>query len=77
MKKLKLFERIYLLKDIKDSTFKMGDVGTIVQIYGSGEAFEIEFFSIDGSTLGVETVPAVIIHSCEGLKQAVHINIAA
>jgi hypothetical protein len=40
--------------------------------------YEIEFFAADGSTLGVETVPAHAIASCKGIKGVLHIhNIAA
>jgi len=77
MNTLKLYERIYLLKDLENSPFKAGDVGTIVMLHGNGEAYEIEFFSVDGSTLAVETVPASLIQSCEGLKQTLHIDILA
>lgn len=77
MEDLRLFERIYLLKDLENSPFKAGDVGTIVMKHGNGEAYEIEFFSVDGSTLGVETVLADSLHSCEGIKQTLHINILA
>ena len=33
-----------------------GDVGTIVHIYGDGEAYEVEFASADGRTLAVMTL---------------------
>jgi hypothetical protein len=44
MNKIKLYDRIVLASDLPDSSFKAGDVGTIVEIYGEGNAFEVEFF---------------------------------
>lgn len=57
----KLYDRIVLASDLPDSSFKAGDVGTVVEIYGEGEAFEVEFFALDGSTLAVKTVPGVLV----------------
>lgn len=33
-----------------------GDVGTVVHVYGGGEAFEVEFVTLAGETLGVLTL---------------------
>lgn len=33
-----------------------GDVGTVVLVYGGGEAYEVEFVAADGQTLAVETL---------------------
>lgn len=35
-----------------------GAVGVIVHIYGEGAAYEVEFLSLDGSTIYVSTVEA-------------------
>lgn len=75
---MKLFERVVLVKNLVNSRFIKGDVATIVEIYGKGKGYEIEFFAADGSTLGVETVPANAIKSCKGIKGVLHIhNLAA
>jgi len=57
----KLYDRIVLASDLPDSRFKAGDVGTIVEIYGDGETYEVEFFALEGSTLAVKTVPGGLV----------------
>jgi hypothetical protein len=49
-------ERVVLTVDLPDHRLKAGDVGTVVHIYGTGEAYEVEFFTLDGQTLDVITV---------------------
>ena len=62
MNVIKIFDRIVLSADLPDGSFRAGDVGTIVEIYNEGEAYEVEFFALDGRTLGVKTV------ACERVK---------
>ncbi|MBK7424683.1 MAG: DUF4926 domain-containing protein [Propionivibrio sp.] len=35
-----------------------GDVGVVVHVYGQGSAYEVEFLTMDGHTIGLETVDA-------------------
>ena len=35
-----------------------GDVGVVVYVHAAGAAFVIEFMSLDGRTIGVETLEA-------------------
>ena len=35
-----------------------GDVGVVVHVHGQGAAYEVEFMSLDGRTVGVETLEA-------------------
>lgn len=74
---IKELERVYLLSDLQDNPFVKGDVGTVVFIYPEYQAFEIEFFALDGTTLGVETVSAGQVKSVEGIKKVLHIDEAA
>ena len=50
-------DRIVLTDDLPPSCLRAGDVGTIVHVHRGGEAFEVEFLALDGSTAAVETVP--------------------
>ena len=61
MNEIKLFDRIVLVENLPDLSFLSGDVGTVVEIYGDGEAYEIEFFALDGSTLDVKTVASNLV----------------
>lgn len=72
-KRLALYDRIVLTADLPGTVFKKGDVGTIVEIYNDGEAFEVEFFAVDGSTLAVETVLASLVTSVSG-KLMLHVR---
>ncbi|MCY4637518.1 MAG: DUF4926 domain-containing protein [Acidobacteria bacterium] len=49
-------DRVVLTEDLPPTCLKAGDVGTIVHIHRGGEAFEVEFLALDGSTAAVETV---------------------
>ncbi len=49
-------DRIVLTDDISDSGLKAGDVGTIVHTYPNGEAFEVEFLTLDGNTAALASV---------------------
>ena len=49
-------DRVVLTDDLPPSCLKAGDVGTIVHVHGGGEACEVEFLALDGSTAAVETV---------------------
>lgn len=74
---IKELERIYLLADLPGTAFVKGDVGTVVFIYPDANAFEVEFFALDGSSLGVETVPSFQAKSVQGIKKVLHIDEAA
>ena len=56
-------DRIVLLKDVPGEGLKTGDVGTVVHIYRDGEAFEVEFMTLDGGTVAVVTLPASSLRS--------------
>ncbi len=51
-------ERVVLTVDFPEYRLKTGDVGTVIHIYEAGEAYEVEFFMLDGKTLDVITVEA-------------------
>ena len=42
--------------NMMEGTLKSGDVGTIVHVYGQGEAYEVEFLASDGNTVGLAYV---------------------
>ena len=49
-------ERIVLISDILEEGLVAGDVGTIVHIHPGGEAFVVEFMTLDGNTAAIATV---------------------
>lgn len=50
--------RAVLTADLPEHGLKVGDVGTVVHVYKDSKAYEVEFFTLDGSTLDVITVEA-------------------
>ncbi len=53
---IKEHDRIVLLKDSPEDGLQAGDVGTVVHIHRQGEAFEVEFMTLDGGTVAVITL---------------------
>jgi hypothetical protein len=48
-----------------------GDVGVIVHIYSTGEAYEVEFFTLDGQTLDIMTIEASQLRPV-GIMEVMH-----
>lgn len=47
---------VTLAHDIPAHNLSRGDVGTVVHVYGNGEAYEVEFFNSMGETIAVLTL---------------------
>ena len=56
-------DRVVLTSDLTAGGLKAGDVGTIVHVHQEGEAFEVEFLTLDGHTAAVASVPISCIRS--------------
>jgi hypothetical protein len=56
MKNFKLFDVVALTTDLPEENLFSGQVGTIVEVYNDGEAFEVEFVDRDGYTYGLLTL---------------------
>jgi Domain of unknown function (DUF4926) len=57
------FDRVVLTENVPSKKLKKGDVGTVVMIHpkvglsrSKPTGFEVEFFTLDGRTLTVETL---------------------
>ena len=55
---LKEHSQVVLAKPLPSLGLEPGDVGIVVHVYGQGTAYEVEFLTLDGHTVGVETVGA-------------------
>jgi len=51
-------ERVVLTTAVPAEGLEAGDVGTIVHAYRDGEAYEVEFVTLDGHTAAVVTLEA-------------------
>ena len=55
---IKEHERVVLTTAVPDQGLEPGDVGTVVHVYKDGEAYEVEFVTLDGHTAAVVTIEA-------------------
>ncbi len=53
---IKELDRIILNKDISGANLKKGDIGTVIMIHNDGEGYEVEFITLDGDNVSVETL---------------------
>ena len=51
-------ERVALTVAMPDEGLEPGDVGTVVHVYRDGEAYEVEFVTLDGHPAAVVTLEA-------------------
>ena len=51
--------QVVLKKPLPNLGLEPGDVGVVVNVYGNGSAYEVEFLTMDGHTIGLETVDGV------------------
>ena len=48
--------QVVLTQDLPALGLEAGDVGVIVHVHKQGDAYEVEFLTLDGETIGGETV---------------------
>ena len=63
---------VTLTVDVPEDGLKSGNVGTIVSVYGDGEAFAVEFIAFDGETIAIADVQADHVRpaSADEIKRA-------
>jgi hypothetical protein len=49
-------DRVVLTSDLPAHGLKSGDIGTVVLVHQGGAGYEVEFCTLDGSTIGVFTL---------------------
>lgn len=49
---------VVLTEPLPSAGLEAGDVGVVVHVHRDGESFEIEFMTLDGNTLTIETLTA-------------------
>ena len=55
---IKEHERVVLTTSVLAEALEAGDVGTVVHAYADGRAYEVEFLTLNGQTVGVVTLEA-------------------
>ena len=64
---------IVLTGPLADHDLQAGDVGTVIFIYPAREAFEVEFVTMQGTTVALATVPAALVRSI-GSRDLYHVR---
>jgi hypothetical protein len=52
--------------DLPEHGLVAGDIGTVVGVYDEGRAYEVEFLTMDGRTLAVETLASDAVETVSG-----------
>jgi hypothetical protein len=55
---IKEHDIVVLTVPVPDEGLEAGDVGTVVHIHEDGQAYEVEFLTLDGNTAAVATLEA-------------------
>jgi hypothetical protein len=55
---IKEHDRVVLMVPVSTEGLEAGDVGTVVHVYRDGQAYEVEFVTLDGHTAAVVTLEA-------------------
>ena len=50
--------QVVLSNPLPELGLEPGDVGVVVHVHADGAAYEVEFMSLDGQTIGVRTLNA-------------------
>ena len=67
---IKELDTVALDRDLAEYGLAKGDLGTVVHVYTDGKAFEVEFTTLAGDTLGVVTLEAGDIRPIHGREIA-------
>jgi hypothetical protein len=49
-------DEVVLTCDLPSKGLAKGDIGTVVLVHQKGEGFEVEFMTLDGETVALETL---------------------
>jgi Domain of unknown function (DUF4926) len=59
-------QQVVLTASVPELGLETGDVGVIVHLHRGGKALEVEFFTLDGETAAVATLPANRVRAARG-----------
>lgn len=66
-------DTIVLTKDLPEYKLSKGDVGTVVMVYDNDIAYEVEFVTLNGETIAVETISAEFVRAVNN-KDIMHVR---
>ncbi len=65
---------IVLTQALPESGLREGDLGTIVHVHRQGEAFEVEFATLDGSMAALVTLQPAQFRPLNGRRDMYHVR---
>jgi hypothetical protein len=68
MKRPELLDVVILLFDLDEFRLRRGIAGTVVEVYGDFEAYEVEFMDDDGDTVALLTLPPNAVRRATGAE---------
>ncbi len=68
---IKEHDRVVLKVPVPAEGLEAGDVGTVVHIYKDGQAYEVEFITLDGKTAAVVTLESAQVRPV-GRREITH-----
>jgi len=72
---IKKLDTAILAKDFIDHGLVKGDMGAVVMVHGDGKAFEVEFVTLAGDTLGVLTLTVDEVRAISA-RDVPHVRVA-
>ncbi|MGE5597304.1 MAG: DUF4926 domain-containing protein [Hyphomicrobiales bacterium] len=58
-------DTVALTRPLPEHGLEPGDLGTVVMVHRGGEGYEVEFTTLSGETLAVETLPSEAIRELQ------------
>lgn len=65
MNEIREHDRVVLTAELAAEKLAAGDVGTVVHVYQSAKAFEVEFVALDGESVAVVTLERTQVRPVE------------
>ncbi len=72
---IKELDPVVLTRPLPDTGLRAGDVGWVVMVHRDGAGYEVEFVTLAGETVSVETVPAPAVRPVRE-KEIAHARVA-
>ena len=74
---IELLDTVALTVDVPEHGLTAGEVGAVVEVFGDGEAFEVEFCDNTGATYGLHTLRANQIMPLHTRGRALRLRVEA
>jgi len=70
---IEMLDTVVLTHDIEEHGLAMGGVGAVVDVYGAGEEYEVEFVTAEGYTVALLTLSETDIRPMAD-KEILHVR---